>query len=116
MLVACSVNAPDELIPEDTYIDLLAELHLLSALEQTYPDSTLRDDGLEQILLRYNISIETFEESHEHYLRDVDEQRRRLDEANRRLKEEFDRLNEITRELRESKRQAAEPENDTETE
>ncbi|MEX0684688.1 MAG: DUF4296 domain-containing protein [Balneolales bacterium] len=106
--IACST--PEEntgkLIEEDIYIDLLTELHLLSAIEDTYPDSTLREDGLDSILNYYNITVETFEESHEHYLQDEEAQRARLDEANRRLEDEHERINDVTFKVQEERRQA----------
>ncbi|MEX0772158.1 MAG: DUF4296 domain-containing protein [Balneolales bacterium] len=105
--IACSTNdKPDDIVQEDIYINLLAELHILRAIEQSYPDSTLRDDGMDNILKEYNIGIETFEESHAYYLQDVDAQRERLNEANRRMKEELDRIEEVSLEKQKLKREA----------
>ena len=103
--LACSTAGDlDDLIPEDTYIDLLAELHLMSAIENTYPDSTLRDDAFEQVLLQYNITAEAFENSHEYYFQDIQGQWARLDEANRRLDEELTRISDITNRKQEERR------------
>lgn len=105
-LNACSApKTSDDIIPEDTYIDLLVELHILSAIEHTYPDSTLRDETMENVLSKYNISAETIERSHEYYLQNVEAQHARLEEANRRVKEEFERFDKISKE-REAKRNA----------
>ncbi|MEX2640584.1 MAG: DUF4296 domain-containing protein [Balneolales bacterium] len=108
-LAAAACTAPtksEKIIQEDTYIDLLAELHLLNAIDETYPDSTLREEGLDTILQNYNISVEAFEESHSFYHQDVEGQRERLEEANRRLRNEYDRMNQVRRELREEQNQA----------
>ncbi|MEX0779484.1 MAG: DUF4296 domain-containing protein [Balneolales bacterium] len=107
LFVACAdQNKPKDLIQEDAYINLLAELHILNAIEQTYPDSTLRDESLERVLQKYNLSIETFEQSHEYYLQDLDAQYQRLQTANDRMQKEYDRINEISREKAEQKRKA----------
>lgn len=80
-------TAPDDLIDEETYIKILAEMHLLAAVRETYDDEQRYTKLQEAVLEHYNITREQFERSHDYYFRDMDEQQRRFREARQILDE-----------------------------
>lgn len=98
---SCNRDRPDNLIDEDTYIDLLVEIHLLNAFNDHYDDSHKTLDVQQQLLAEYDITIEQFDASHNWYMQDVDSQRERLDEARSRLSSEITYFGERMMELRE---------------
>lgn len=88
LLLSCgeSEPTPEQLIPEDTYVDLLVELQLLNTYRGSLPDSLRTDTLRPAIFERYGVSAETFERSHRYYRQQLDAQKRRIDEAIERLR------------------------------
>ncbi|MEX0680388.1 MAG: DUF4296 domain-containing protein [Balneolales bacterium] len=98
----CSRSAPKDLIEEDRYIDILAELHVLAGLREIHGDS-LYITGRQAIHNRYQITPDQFERSHRYYQRDMAEQQRRfrevrnrLEEANRELSDYYEKMEEMS--------------------
>lgn len=79
---------PDDLIKEDTYIDLLIEMQHITTYRNAEPDS-VNADSLKAVVYRdYGVSEEQFLTSHEYYQRDVSGQISRVDQAIQRIEDE----------------------------
>ena len=73
---------PENLLPEETYIQLVVEMQLLqNYVKQSNPDSTHLDSLSTAIFEAYNIRREQFYESHEYYQQNIAEQKERIKEA-----------------------------------
>ena len=105
VLSACNSGRPDDLIEEDTYIDLIVEINLLHAVNNRYEDTDKTLTLQQQVLDEYGISHEQFVRSHEYYLQDVDAQRERVREGRERLTKI---INELNTEYRERQQEEAE--------
>lgn len=79
------VPKPDNLLPEDVYIDLMVEVQHLITYRNSYPDSVNIDSLSTLIYNKYQVTEEDFLVSHEYYQKHVKEQIARIDEALRRL-------------------------------
>ena len=79
---------PSNLIPEDHYVDILIEFQHIKTWRNTYPDSVNADSLKKIILDRYRITESQFEETHQYYQQNVEEQLIRIEEAIRRLESE----------------------------
>lgn len=98
LFAGCS-DRPSDLIDEETYIDILVEIHILHAVDNQYEDhrKTLEMQG--SVLDHYGISKEQFDRSHQYYLQDTEAQRDRISKARERLNDELADLNRKLREL-----------------
>lgn len=88
-LANCSEDSqkPNELIAEDTYIDLLIELQLVRSYgESNYADSLTVDSLATEVFEHYGVSDSAFYQSHQYYQQFPQEQEVRIDEAIERLK------------------------------
>ncbi|MDX1636988.1 MAG: DUF4296 domain-containing protein [Balneolaceae bacterium] len=68
---------PENLIDEDTYIDLMIELQLLRSYQTAVPEDSVRVkiDSLKNVVYRkYGVSEQQFMESHYYYQRQVEPQ------------------------------------------
>lgn len=101
LIMSCTGDRPDDLIDEDTYIDILVEIHILQAINNQFEDEEKTLEAQQVVLDEYDISKEQFEASHDWYMQDVDAQRDRISEARSRMQEEVTYLNERMMELRE---------------
>lgn len=89
ILANCSDDPqkPDNLIDEDTYTDLMIELQLIRAYgENAETDSTTIDSLTTEVFQKYDVSAESFMESHEYYEHFPEQQKARTEEAIERLK------------------------------
>ncbi len=77
----CGESPPPDLIEEETYINILAEIHLLAAIHDHFENEQKYTETQEAILEHYDISRDQFERSHDYYHRDMDAQLQRLREA-----------------------------------
>lgn len=82
-IAACSDYAteapPENLLKEDTYINLLIELQLLKSYQESIPpDSTDIDSLKNEIFDRYGATEQQFRISHDYYQIQVEEQRQRV--------------------------------------
>ncbi|MEO1021212.1 MAG: DUF4296 domain-containing protein [Bacteroidota bacterium] len=85
-------TAPSDLIPEGTYIQLLAEFQVLSTytITQAGKDSVITLK--ENILTTYSVSDSQFVRSHRYYQNQIETQQTRIDSAIsilERIKEDF---------------------------
>lgn len=89
LISACqSQNKPPEnVIEEDVYIDMLAELQLLKSYSQSMTQDSAAVDSLEiEIYDKYGVSRERFQESHQYYNSQYEAQKKRIDEAIERMR------------------------------
>lgn len=93
LFTACSPKEPDNLISEELYIQLLAEMHLLRAVHQNFGEHYERDSLLIRIFEHYNVDEEVFEASHLFYQSQLDQHRERLRKARDLLQQEHTHLN-----------------------
>jgi len=78
---------PENLIPEETYIDLLVELQLLRSY--SYTDPTFNEDSVTAVIFQnYGVSSEDFFISHDFYQTRVEDQIERVSAAIERIKKE----------------------------
>ncbi|MEX0720206.1 MAG: DUF4296 domain-containing protein [Balneolaceae bacterium] len=96
LLISCDENPgnekPPNLIPEDTYIDVLVEFQLIRTYGIAHPDSVNADSLSQVIFEKYEIDEDQFLSSHQFYQKQVENQLKRTDEAIQRLEKEEDRM------------------------
>jgi hypothetical protein len=87
-----SSSAPEDLIPEQQYLSIVAESRLLKSYESTYSDS-LKTDSLKKALLsKYAVTAEQLMRSHTYYSLDIEKQKMRLEQVDRLLQTEMERI------------------------
>lgn len=89
ILASCSddLQKPDDLIDEDTYTNLMVELQLIRSYgENAETDSTTIDSLTTEVFQKYDVTAESFMESHEYYEHFPEQQKARTEEAIERLK------------------------------
>ena len=111
----CDREQPRDLIDEETYIDILLELHILAALREVdSEDETRYKAGQDSILAHYQITRDQFQRSHDYYHRNMEEQQQRYATVRMRLEELSAELSDRYFRLREAeeaeKAEKAEPE------
>ncbi len=85
LTTGCDQVTPGDLIDENTYIDILVEMHLLAAAKELDDDEKRFQAGQKAILAHYDISREQFQRSHTYYHRNMDSQMHRFREVQDRL-------------------------------
>ena len=111
----CDRDRPIDLIDEETYMDILLELHILAAIREIDgEDETRYKAGQDAVLAHYNISRDQFQRSNDYYHRNMQEQQLRYSTIRLRLDELSSELSERYFKLREA--QEAETEAPDETE
>ncbi len=113
-MISCTGDRPDDLIDEDTYIDILVEIHILQVINSQFEDEQKTLEAQQVVLDEYGITKEQFEASHDWYMQDVDAQRDRISEARSRMEDELTYLNERMMELREQEYEQDSSQNDEE--
>jgi len=87
---ACSDKdkPPENLLPEDTYTRLLAELHVANNLEKLDTDNQeVVDSVLTEIFSEYDTNEEHFRESHYFYQKDLQGQIQRIEKIQKTLRD-----------------------------
>ncbi len=97
----CGPSQPNDLIDEDTYIDILTEMYLLASIKNIHQDDDLYRKGQDTVLSHYDITTDQFERSHSFYFQDIEAQQGRFRRVRERLNDASMRINEYTREKRE---------------
>jgi hypothetical protein len=92
MLFSCSNDRPEDLIPKDTFIDLLVEFELLRSVQRIEGDSLQTARYTEAVMSEYGITFDQFERSNLHYMEDPESYRNLYREAVERLNMEIGRL------------------------
>lgn len=99
----CDRSAPDNLIDEDTYVDILVEMHLLASLKEIKDDKESFEEGQKAVLKHYGIDRDQFQNSHEYYHRDMKAQSLRFREVRSRLDKASKDITNHLKELRKSR-------------
>lgn len=90
LIVSCKgedPQKPENLIKESKYIDLLVELQLVRSYgENARVDSLTVDSLTKEVFKKYEISGQTFQESHTYYQQFPQQQKVRIEKAIERLK------------------------------
>ena len=80
LLLSCSdPTAPENLIEEQTYIDIFTELVIINQLNEQQLDSLSQDSLRTRVLEEYRVTDQQFEEAHRYYQKQPDAQLKRLD-------------------------------------
>lgn len=80
-------SPPENLIGEETYIDLIVEFQLLRSYQQSLPaDSNVTDSLTDVIFEKYKISKDQYLRSQEYYQQDIEKHKNQLEKAIERLK------------------------------
>lgn len=78
---------PENLIPEDDYIDLIVELQMIrSFMQSPAADSISIDSLIDSVMNKYSTSREQFSTSHNYYQEFPEQQRQRIESAIERLR------------------------------
>ncbi len=73
---------PENLVPEDKYINMLIELQLLEAYRSSFHPDSVNIDSLTTIVFEeYEVSRQQFASSHEYYHRQPSLQKKRISQA-----------------------------------
>jgi hypothetical protein len=98
-MMSCSAGRqkPQSLIPEATYIHILAESQLIESFEATYGDSVKTDSLRKALLMKFNLTPEKLLLSHDYYRMDVPGQKKRLEAVDDLLRKEMERLQVLIR-------------------
>lgn len=103
LLAGCDRDRPDDLIEEETYLDILLEMHLLAAIrEMDGGDEERYLAGQKAVLSHYRITRDQFQRSHSWYHRDMHEQQLRYNTVRQRLDELGNELSDRYMELRDT--------------
>lgn len=89
-MLSCTDSKPENLMPEDQYIDLFAELSVLNQLRDEQIEGISRDYLREQIFERHNTTEEIFRVSHNYYQRDAEKQTERIELVVKKVEKERD--------------------------
>ncbi len=87
LITSCANNEsprPENLIPEDDYIELLIELQLLESYQESNPEDSAKvnTDSLTQLIFdKYKVTRQQFVTSHEYYQREIKPQVDRIASA-----------------------------------
>jgi hypothetical protein len=99
VMMSCSAGRkkPKGLIPENTYIQILAESQLIESFEATYGDSVKTDSLRKALLMKFNLTPEQLLLSHDYYRMDIPGQKKRLEAVDDLLRKEMERLQVLIR-------------------
>jgi hypothetical protein len=94
-----SPEKPDDLIPEDQYIDLLIEMQHIQSYRNAEPDSVNADSLKEVVFNSYNVTDSQFLATHKYYqlqpdlhLRQIDSVLKKLDNQELRIRAFIDSI------------------------
>jgi len=107
LAVSCGdPDAPKDLIEEDQYVKIFAELVVLNQLTDDQLGPVSREYLSDQIFEDYSVTEEQFDRSHKYYQRNPEQQLERVERVNEIITDERDRFQE--RLNRERERRSAE--------
>jgi hypothetical protein len=86
---ACRNGAPNNVLNEETYTDLMVELQLLKSYQQKAELDSLSADSIRrEIFEKYETSDQQFQKSHRYYRQDVENQSKRISTAIEKLRKD----------------------------
>jgi hypothetical protein len=89
MITSCHNDQPANLLPGDTYVNLLIELQLLESYgDQQHPGSQIVDSLRQIIFKKYGTTKQQFQKSNIYYSQHIDQQNKRIQEAIDRLRKD----------------------------
>ena len=88
MLSGCDTDRPDNLIEEETYLNIFTELAVLNQMRDEQIAPVSREYLAEEVFERYNITREQFNNSHHYYQMDADAHLERITQLERKLNDE----------------------------
>lgn len=103
-LISCSTSPPENLLDEDTYINIFLELAILDQYDPLLLEQAAREEYQEKIFERYGITYEDFRISHNYYEQFIQDQIERTDRASQLLRAERDSIHQHENEYRNQKR------------
>lgn len=77
-LLTCQKNTPDNLIPEEKYLQIFTELIVLNQISDEQLNGLSMENLEEQIFEKYEVTQEEFRISHTHYQKDPEKQLERI--------------------------------------
>lgn len=78
LFVSCQRNTPDDLIPEDEYVQIFTELIILNQINDEQLNDVAREDLEHQIFDKYEVTKEEFRISHTYYQKKPEKQLERI--------------------------------------
>ena len=103
-LFSCSTSTPENLLDEDTYINVFLELAILDQYDPLLLEQAEREVHQEKIFEQYGITYEDFRISHDYYEQFIQDQIERTDRASQILRAERDSIHQHENEYRNLKR------------
>src|SRR5690625_4035420 len=88
---ACSTSTPDQLLDEETYINLFIELAVLDQYDPLLLEQKQKEELQEQILESDGDTFKEVRDSHDYYEKSLRDQIRRTERETPRLRAERDR-------------------------
>lgn len=104
LFVSCSTSTPDNLLDEETYINIFVEMAVLDQYDPLLMERETRDELQQEILDRYGVTYEEFRISHNYYEQFVQDQIQRTNRASELLRAERDSIYHYENEYRNQKR------------
>lgn len=100
-----SCEGQPELLDEETYGNILIELTIVNQMDEVHMGDRSREEFIDEIYQKYDVSSEIFRMSHEHYQRDVEQQMKRVEELGKRLRSERETIQQAEKEFRQKQDQ-----------
>ncbi|MDR9417740.1 DUF4296 domain-containing protein [Gracilimonas sp.] len=108
LVTACKYNntqpKPDDLIGEDTYIDLMVEMQHITTFKNAEPDSVNADSLKNLVYEQYGVTDEQYLRSHQYYQSQLQDQIARIDSVILRLENEQQMMQSYIDSLRQGNR------------
>lgn len=93
-LLSCQNSTPDNLIPEDEYLNIFTELIILNQINDEQLNGVSREDLEHQIFDKYGVTKEEFRISHTHYQKNPEKQLERIRHIEESIQEQRKELQE----------------------
>lgn len=91
--ISCSdPTAPEDVMEEETYINIFTELVIINQLSDAQIDSVAQDSLKQKVFDEYGVNRDQFDEAHRYYQKQPDAHLRRLDRIEEILTEQRERF------------------------
>lgn len=85
---SCGYDKPDDLLKEETYLEIFTELILLNQMRDEHIAPVSRDYLSDQIFERHGVTHEQFNTSHHYYQKDAEAHLDRISKIEKKLNDE----------------------------